>query len=191
MIEVERVDDVGRARDRHIKAGRPIVQDIGQHPNDQMISYYGATPSGFFVEFGWGGVKVDIPTWTPGAYDRMSEWGHRPLAPPTTPPAPAPKAKETAVSATGTWSLLITTPMGEQKAELELAEDLTGEITSMGVPADIYDGALEGSALSFKADVTKPFPMTLAFALTVAGDQVSGQMEAGALGSAPVTGVRA
>ena len=27
-----------------------------------MISFYGQTPSGFFVEFGWGGVKVDAAT---------------------------------------------------------------------------------------------------------------------------------
>lgn len=87
MIEVENIADVGLARDRHIKTGLAIVQDIGQHPNDQMISYYGVTPSGFLVEYGWGGVKVDVPNWQAGSYDRLSDWGHRPMLPakPNTP----------------------------------------------------------------------------------------------------------
>jgi hypothetical protein len=45
-----------------------------------MISFYGATPSGFLVEFGWGGVKVDQSNWQVRSYDKFSEWGHRPAA---------------------------------------------------------------------------------------------------------------
>jgi len=55
-----------------------VVMDIGQHPNDQMISFYAHSPSGFLFEFGWGGVKVDDATWKAEAYDRVSNWGHRP-----------------------------------------------------------------------------------------------------------------
>ena len=79
MIEVSDMSDVGRARDRCLNFGLPVVMDIGQHPNDRMISFYAHTPSGFLVEFGWGGVKVDDATWKVDAYDRISNWGHRPF----------------------------------------------------------------------------------------------------------------
>jgi biphenyl-2,3-diol 1,2-dioxygenase len=79
MIEAVAMADVGRARDRCLSFGQPVVMDIGQHPNDQMISFYAHTPSGFLVEFGWGGVKVDDATWKGEAYDRISNWGHRPF----------------------------------------------------------------------------------------------------------------
>lgn len=78
MIEVGQIADVGRARDRCLIFGLPVVMDIGQHPNDQMISFYAHTPSGFLFEFGWGGVKVNDATWKAEAYDRVSNWGHRP-----------------------------------------------------------------------------------------------------------------
>lgn len=190
MIEVARIEDVGLARDRHLASGLAIAQDIGQHPNDRMISYYGATPSGFLVEYGWGGVKVDVNAWTPGAYDKMSEWGHRPVI--RSAPAPAAaQPKETPMSASGAWTIYITTPMGEQKADLVLDEALTGVITAQDSPAKVYDGALEGDNLRFKADVAKPFPMTLAFDLTIEGSTVEGEVEAGPMGPVPVRGERA
>lgn len=78
MVEAGQVADVGRARDRCLAFGLPVVMDIGQHPNDHMISFYAHTPSGFLFEFGWGGVKVDDATWKAAAYNRVSNWGHRP-----------------------------------------------------------------------------------------------------------------
>lgn len=78
MIEVGSVTDVGRARDRCLSFGLPVAMDLGQHPNDQMVSFYAHTPSGFLFEIGWGGVKVDDATWKVEAYDRVSQWGHRP-----------------------------------------------------------------------------------------------------------------
>jgi 2,3-dihydroxybiphenyl 1,2-dioxygenase len=78
MLEVEAMDDVGRAYDRFVDAGAPIAQTLGRHPNDRMFSFYGVTPSGFQVEFGWGGVQVDDATWRTRSYHQTSEWGHRP-----------------------------------------------------------------------------------------------------------------
>lgn len=78
MIEARHVEDVGFARDRCLAIGQPVAQDIGQHPNDRMISFYGQTPSGFLVELGWGGVKVNENNWQVGTYEKFSEWGHRP-----------------------------------------------------------------------------------------------------------------
>jgi len=82
MIEARHVEDIGFARDRCLAMGQPVAQDIGQHPNDRMISFYGQTPSGFFVEIGWGGVKVDEASWQVRTYDQFSEWGHRPAVAP-------------------------------------------------------------------------------------------------------------
>lgn len=81
MLETAVVSDVGLARDRYLAAGLPVVMDIGQHPNDKMISFYGLTPSGFCVEFGCGGVIVDEDHWSTTSYEGISEWGHQPIAP--------------------------------------------------------------------------------------------------------------
>ncbi len=78
MIEMNAMNDVGLAWDRCVDAGVPIANALGQHPNDQMFSFYARTPSGFAVEVGWGGRKVDDATWEVRTYDRMSSWGHRP-----------------------------------------------------------------------------------------------------------------
>jgi 2,3-dihydroxybiphenyl 1,2-dioxygenase len=78
MLEVNSVDDVGRAFDRMIRSRTPIANTMGRHPNDRMVSFYAKTPSGFQVEFGSGGVVVDDATWVPQTYDSVSEWGHLP-----------------------------------------------------------------------------------------------------------------
>ncbi|HEY8089476.1 MAG TPA: VOC family protein [Polyangiaceae bacterium] len=78
MLEVGSVDDVGLALDRAMKAGVRIMQTLGRHPNDRMLSFYARTPSGFQFELGWGGRQVDDATWQPTTYDRISEWGHHP-----------------------------------------------------------------------------------------------------------------
>lgn len=78
MLEVGAFDDVGLAMDRALRAGVPIVQTLGRHPNDRMFSFYAKTPSGFQFELGWGGREVDDATWQPTTYDHISEWGHHP-----------------------------------------------------------------------------------------------------------------
>ena len=59
MLEVVSLDDVGTARDRCVERNVPIVMDLGRHTNDHMTSFYMRTPSGFEIEYGWGGVLVD------------------------------------------------------------------------------------------------------------------------------------
>jgi 2,3-dihydroxybiphenyl 1,2-dioxygenase len=78
MIEAQRMDEVGLCYERCVAAGIPIASGLGQHPNDRMFSFYAKTPSGFNVEFGWGGRKVDDAHWEVTTYDRMSTWGHQP-----------------------------------------------------------------------------------------------------------------
>ena len=82
MVEAATIDDVGRAQDRCVDHGVPVVMSLGRHTNDHMISFYCQTPDGFMVEFGCGGIRVEDLS-TTGTYQitRPSFWGHRPLKP--------------------------------------------------------------------------------------------------------------
>lgn len=77
MIEVNSLDDVGTALDLCEKRSIPITTTLGRHSNDRMISFYMYTPSGFRLEYGWGGLDVDDTLWVPRVYDKPSIWGHR------------------------------------------------------------------------------------------------------------------
>lgn len=77
MLEMNALTDVGLARDRCQAGGVRILNDLGQHPNDLMFSFYAKTPSGCRVEVGHGGRKVDDATWEPTVYFETSLWGHR------------------------------------------------------------------------------------------------------------------
>ncbi|WP_233862267.1 VOC family protein [Paraburkholderia adhaesiva] len=78
MIEAAEMSDVGLAYDRCMDAKQPFEMTLGMHPNDRMFSFYVRTPSGFNVEFGWGGLVIDEATWQVQRLDRLSTWGHRP-----------------------------------------------------------------------------------------------------------------
>jgi 2,3-dihydroxybiphenyl 1,2-dioxygenase len=77
MVQVQNMDDVGMAYDRCVKAGIPIILELGHHPNDKTFSFYAQTPSGFNFEMGWGGVVIDDRQWEVKAFNKMSDWGHK------------------------------------------------------------------------------------------------------------------
>ena len=84
LIEVSDVDAVGRAMDRCLDGLAPMTVSIGRHWNDQMISFYLRTPSGFDIEYGFGGRKVATEHWSrgeSGGSGLMSTWGHRRIGP--------------------------------------------------------------------------------------------------------------
>jgi 2,3-dihydroxybiphenyl 1,2-dioxygenase len=82
MVETVSQDNVGAAFDRAWNAGLPIANALGKHDNDRMFSFYVVTPAGFQLEFGHGARTIDDP-WTENRrYDRISEWGHQPIASP-------------------------------------------------------------------------------------------------------------
>lgn len=81
MVEVLDMDDVGLAYERALKADIPIIMHLGHHPNDKVFSFYMKSPSGFGVEVGFGGVVIDDPDWKPVIYSKMSDWGHKRVAP--------------------------------------------------------------------------------------------------------------
>ena len=77
MFEVDDIDIVGRAYDKVVKEkAAPLVLTFGRHSNDQMMSFYMTSPSGFQIEYGTGGVLIDDETWRPSRYDAPNFWGH-------------------------------------------------------------------------------------------------------------------
>jgi 2,3-dihydroxybiphenyl 1,2-dioxygenase len=85
MFETTDEDDVGRAFDRAFRAGLPIPNGLGRHDNDRMFSFYVQSPAGFQVEVGHGARRIEPPWTDDRRYDRISAWGHQPLAPPSGP----------------------------------------------------------------------------------------------------------
>jgi biphenyl-2,3-diol 1,2-dioxygenase len=79
MLQVDSMDDVGLAHDRAGRLGVRISDTLGRHTNDHMFSFYADTPSGFQVEFGWGGRTID-EYWTVVRHKAQSIWGHKPAA---------------------------------------------------------------------------------------------------------------
>ena len=80
MVELGCLDDVGQGYDlATLQQGR-VALTLGRHTNDHMTSFYVNTPSGFFVEYGWGGRVIDPPNWQASEFhDGPSLWGHERL----------------------------------------------------------------------------------------------------------------
>jgi 3,4-dihydroxy-9,10-secoandrosta-1,3,5(10)-triene-9,17-dione 4,5-dioxygenase len=76
MLEVERLDDVGRALERVRKHKVPLSATLGRHMNDEMVSFYVKSPGGFDVEFGCEGLTVDDRRWVARESTAVSYWGH-------------------------------------------------------------------------------------------------------------------
>ncbi len=94
----------------------------------------------------------------------------------------------------GNWEITINSPMGAQKAKLELtAKDgaLTGTQQAQGSSQPVANGKIDGSNVSWSANITSPLPMTLEFSGNVEGDTIKGSVKAGAFGSFPFSGSRA
>ncbi len=79
MFEVRELDDVGRTHSLALERGVPVTKALGRHTNDRMFSFYCQTPSGFELEYGWGGRIVDDATWSVETHFTASMWGHQRL----------------------------------------------------------------------------------------------------------------
>jgi 2,3-dihydroxybiphenyl 1,2-dioxygenase len=77
MLELFSFDDVGQGLDLALAEEGRLAVTLGRHAGDYMTSFYTHTPSGFMVEYGWGGKAIDPETWV--ATERTigpSLWGH-------------------------------------------------------------------------------------------------------------------
>jgi 2,3-dihydroxybiphenyl 1,2-dioxygenase len=91
MLETNSLDDVGLGFDAASRSETPPATTIGKHMNDHMVSYYVTTPSGFEVEYGWGGRLIDDSTWQVVRHVSGDIWGHRSLRGQQSQPAAAPQ----------------------------------------------------------------------------------------------------
>jgi 2,3-dihydroxybiphenyl 1,2-dioxygenase len=98
MVELLSLDDVGQGYDlAQLEEGR-VAYTLGRHTNDHVVSFYSHSPSGFFVEYGWGGRVIDPATWEPHeTFDGPSFWGHERLYP--MPPGQRARLREMRLSA--------------------------------------------------------------------------------------------
>ncbi|HLF77938.1 MAG TPA: VOC family protein [Dehalococcoidia bacterium] len=77
MLELNSLDDVGLGFDAAAKTKTEPVTTIGKHMNDHMVSFYVLTPSGFEIEYGWGGRMIDDSTWQVVRHFNGDIWGHK------------------------------------------------------------------------------------------------------------------
>lgn len=80
MVELLSLDDVGQGYDLAQAEQDRLAYTLGRHSNDHMLSFYAHSPSGFFVEYGWGATVIEPESWTPHeTFDGPSFWGHERL----------------------------------------------------------------------------------------------------------------
>ena len=77
MVELYSLDDVGQCYDLALGEEGRIGVTLGRHINDEVTSFYSNSPSGFMVEYGWGGRLLDVENWQPEEVTwGPSMWGH-------------------------------------------------------------------------------------------------------------------
>jgi 2,3-dihydroxybiphenyl 1,2-dioxygenase len=77
MVELFSLDDVGQCYDLALAEEGRIGVTLGRHINDEVTSFYSNSPSGFMVEYGWGGRVIDVDNWqTEEVTWGPSMWGH-------------------------------------------------------------------------------------------------------------------
>ena len=96
------------------------------------------------------------------------------------------------MSATGKWQVTAETPMGPQTQELTIkVEGATFTGSAVGPEGTrTISGKADGNRLTWTGERKTPMPMTLEFDVTVTGDKLAGNVNAGAMGSFPLTGTR-
>lgn len=99
------------------------------------------------------------------------------------------------MSVAGTYDTVIKSPMGDQKGTFTVlpgddGNTFTGSVAGGMGSMDVEDGKIDGDKLTWKMNMTVPMPMTLDCEATVNGDQLTGNVNAGAFGAMPLTGER-
>ena len=95
------------------------------------------------------------------------------------------------MSVAGTYKITINSPMGAQEATLRLNDDGSGNMAGAQGSQDLAEVAIDGSSASWSTEIQQPMPMKLEFTATVDGDNISGDVKAGAFGSFPFSGAKA
>lgn len=99
------------------------------------------------------------------------------------------------MSVAGTYETVVKSPMGDQTGTFTVVpgddgSTFTGSMAGAMGSMDVEDGKIDGNKLTWKMQMTVPMPMTLDCEATVEGDQLTGNVNAGAFGAMPLTGQR-
>jgi 3,4-dihydroxy-9,10-secoandrosta-1,3,5(10)-triene-9,17-dione 4,5-dioxygenase len=76
MVEVQTLDEVGKAMQRAKQAGVHFLATLGRHVNDNMCSIYILAPGGIAVEYGFDGLLIDWENYVPTVSVEGDMWGH-------------------------------------------------------------------------------------------------------------------
>jgi hypothetical protein len=82
----------------------------------------------------------------------------------------------------GTWHIAIKTPMGDEESVLAVTSEdgvLSGTQTAHDSTSPIFDGSIDGTAVRWAVELTKPWKFTLKFRGEIDGDKVSGRVKPG------------
>ncbi|WP_454883130.1 VOC family protein [Sphingomonas oryzagri] len=74
MLEYTDMNDLGVSHDAVRQRQIPVALQLGKHANDQALTFYSASPSGWLMELGWGGC---IPP-SQQQYHLLDVFGHAP-----------------------------------------------------------------------------------------------------------------
>jgi hypothetical protein len=100
----------------------------------------------------------------------------------------------------GTWKVTIKGPMGPMQTTLIIKSEggaFAGTQSGQGQSTQVTDGKVEGEgasqgqSISWSNQITTPMKMRLEYAGVLAGNEMSGKVKAGFMGTFPFTGVRA
>jgi hypothetical protein len=99
------------------------------------------------------------------------------------------------MAVSGTYDVMLQTPMGPQKATLVLAEDkgsLSGSLKTMMGVTQFEGGTIDGDKLSWVAKGESPMgPVEIDCTATIDGDAIADEAKLGAFGTATFSGQRA
>lgn len=93
----------------------------------------------------------------------------------------------------GVWDTVTKTPMGDQAAEVTITssgDTFTGVSKGALGSMELLDGKIDGDKVTWRMEMTVPFPISLEAEALIAGDQLAGSIKAGAFGASPITGTR-
>jgi cyclohexanone monooxygenase len=97
------------------------------------------------------------------------------------------------MNADGKWNAIAATQMGEQKFTLRFKTNggtFTGSMHS-NFGALLISGIIDGDTLSWSTVMSQPISMSLDYNVRIQGDELTGKVNGGAFGTAPIQGTRA
>jgi hypothetical protein len=95
----------------------------------------------------------------------------------------------------GTYDFVVSSPMGEQTGTFTVVPSddgstFTGTLSGTLGSMEAEDGRIDGNVLTWTMQLTSPMPMKLEGTAEVNGDDVTGRIKAGFMGSMNFTATR-